>query len=420
MAKATLLFLVSSDKHTGVGREALWHAKLLAEAGYRVLFCCQQGGTLQERAEAVGVWHDAGLTLPTSGGFGAFPLDLWRIWRLARREAVSVVFTYRTADHLMAGLTLRRRVPIVRFLAGRQSQSGMFPPTPSAIWLLMADWASWVLAADPLDLGLATGLRRVVASEPVPEVSLDAGVTLDHQRARALVAGVDFIPGGVDTLHFTPDRGGAGIRRELGIGDEHVVVGLVAPLKEDRGHDLFLRAFAKAREQAPELRALLVASSTRKEREPIQALAAALGVGAQVAIFDAGSRFEEALAAIDIGFLAHPGSAGTGRAALELMSMARPMVLMMRSVLMYLCCGVGPSAIPADPADLKPPAGVPRGDVPEDLPGFLARSLVELARDPELRLRMGQAGRALVEARFSRSALQRQLVALVERLSAPV
>ncbi len=423
MSKSTVLFLISGGKNTGAGAVAVQHARLLHEAGRRVLFCCRPGGTLQEIAVAVEIWHEHSLALPSKGRIWSYVFDVLRVKKIVRREAVETIFVYRSSEHLTAGLAAGGRVPLVRFLHQQLGPAGTFtnnwPSNPpltvfksSTLWLLNRSWTSHILMPDPVAMAVLEGLKA-------------GGRAFRLLRENI---GVEFVPGGVDTLHFNPDRGGVGVRNELGLKDEHVVVGLVARLKAERGHFLFLDAFARASREAPELRALLVGDG--EMRDGIQQKTRELGVGDKVAIFNPGHRFEAALAALDIGFLCHPGSAGTGRAALEIMSMARPVVLYRHGVLGMLGGGGEGSALvaPGGPPDIPAAAALvpaeqnagvfpPGGARDENIEAAFAAAFVCLARDPKLRQRIGAAGQRLVEERFSRRVLQRQLLTLCQRLA---
>ncbi len=411
MKRPAALVLIASHKHTGPGRVALQHARLLREAGWETLFCCQPGGDLQTAAEGAELWCDAGLALPTRGQVWSMALDLWRLRRLVRARGVGLCFCYRTQDHLTAALAFGGCLPTVRFVPNAVVYDDASRPLGRAGTWLATRFASCVLVPDALAQHALLSARGP-AADRLPAAPGGAGWEASQAlRAAGDAAGVSFAPGGVDTLHFAPDRGGVSVRQELGLTDAHVVVGLVSRLKPGRGHDRFLRAFAQAAAEETHLRALIVGHGDKQERERITAAAARWAITDRVAVFAPGVRYEQALAAIDIGCLFHPGSAGTGQAALELMSMARPVVVPATGVLALLEPGAeviraseGASAAEGEPGGLDP------------APAFAA-ALVRLARNPNLRLARGQAARALAENRFSRTVLQKQLAALAERLA---
>jgi len=185
-------------------------------------------------------------------------------------------------------------------------------------------------------------------------------------------------------------------------------VGLVSRIKPGRGHELFLEAMAQALSAAPEVRGLIVGDGDERDVREVRARAAALGIQDRVALFNPGIRYDDALAAVDIGCLLHPGSSGTGQAALELMSMARPMAMLDHGVLGLLRTA---TVIPVETAASGGPSR-------ETLVGALGSAFVSLVQDPDARLAQGEANRTLMERCFSRTVLQRQLTDLVTRLQA--
>ena len=58
---------------------------------------------------------------------------------------------------------------------------------------------------------------------------------------------------GVDTLVFNPKKDDS-IRKELGIGPEHIVIGAVGNIRPAKGYDLFLKAARLVHDQHPECR----------------------------------------------------------------------------------------------------------------------------------------------------------------------
>lgn len=409
MSTGTSLFLVAGAKHTGSARVMLTYAKLLREAGREVLFCSHYGSTLQTDAETAGVWHEHSLSLSSRGVVWSIPLDVLKIRRLIRKYAVTSIFVSRSPAHLLAVLAAGRSAKIVRFIS---TASGI-PDDPKSKGL---GWGAWQIAHDrwtavrlsPNPLEISTILERTSNFDKNSDFCGDSTAaipdTLWLQKAAAL--GVEFVPGGVDTIHFNPDRGGNAVRQELGLTDDHIVLGIVSRIKPGRRHELFLRAFAAASERISSLRGLIVGDGSGKDKRSLHACIQGLGIGDRIAMFAPGGRYEEALAAIDIGYLGHPGSAGTASAALELMSMARPVVLYPVGVHSYLtgpendCACLAPSKIIDNESGIKE----------------TAEAFCRLANDPDLRMDVGLKARQCMERNFSRSILQRQLISLVDRL----
>lgn len=403
----TLLLLISSDKHTGPGTAALLHGVLLRELGYRVLFACRPGGTLAEAAEGVDLEILPGLFLPLNGEpWGLLP-DILRLRNAARREGVEAVLTYRSGEHVSAAIALGGRLPVLRFLhAFRQYRKRSRWVRGAAFSLLRHKRTAHLFTPDPTDLGELIGLRCPdFAALPPANDQWDA-------LARMADHGAEWLPGGVDMLRYTPDRGGNAIRRELGLRDEQVVIGMVGRMKWGRGHEPFLQAFAPAARKEPRLRALLVGDG--EEKEKLAQVAAELEIADRVAIFHPGARFDEALGAIDVGFLAHPGSAGTARAALELMAMARPMVMSDTGVLQEIKRRW--LRVLAETAPGVTWQAHDATTVLAEQQAHWTEQFLRLARAPDLRLSLGEAAQVTMKRHFSRNVLQRQLGARLRPL----
>lgn len=66
------------------------------------------------------------------------------------------------------------------------------------------------------------------------------------------------IPPGADSESFHKDVDGSHLRREWGYGDDIFLIGMVAALHENKGHDVLLDAFKEVLKEEPKTRLLLV------------------------------------------------------------------------------------------------------------------------------------------------------------------
>ncbi|MBI1852947.1 MAG: glycosyltransferase [Planctomycetes bacterium] len=129
-------------------------------------------------------------------------------------------------------------------------------------------------------LAVSTPLRRILVEEGVPE-----------QR-------IVVVPNGVDADRFRPDRDGASVRRELGIGDAPVI-GFVGWFRSWHGLDLAVRALARPCVPAD---AVLLLVGDGPERAALESLAAAVGAGSRLRITGEVSRdrIPDFVAAFDV------------------------------------------------------------------------------------------------------------------------
>jgi glycosyltransferase involved in cell wall biosynthesis len=213
-----------------------------------------------------------------------------------------------------------------------------------------------------------------------------------EQRCHA--AGIDrervwVIGGSVDSGRFTPSPSGDAIRREFNLRD-HPVVGSVARLAPNRGHEFLLRAFQDLLHHVPNARLLLVGKGERQGH--LQELVRTQGLEGSV-IFT-GYRDRDlggVLAALDCFVLMGAGSDESCRAALEAMAVGRPVVAL----------PVG--ALPETVVD-----GETGRLVLEEDPAALSTALMEIIKDPGRAREMGSAGRRRVIELFSPTSRVRQ------------
>jgi glycosyltransferase involved in cell wall biosynthesis len=192
---------------------------------------------------------------------------------------------------------------------------------------------------------------------------------------------VRVISNGVDVERFRPHPPDESLRRRLGLPGRAPVAAIVAALRPEKNHELFLRAADLIRRDVPEARFLVVGDGA--ERVRLEKLACGLSLGESVQFLGTRSDVPDLLALVDVLVLS---------SHME----ANPV-----SILEGMACG-------------KPVVATAVGSVPENVldgrtgylatPGSaeeLARRVVELFRHPELAARFGRAGRQHVAAHAS-------------------
>ena len=108
---------------------------------------------------------------------------------------------------------------------------------------------------------------------------------------------VHVIYNGVDTERFAP-RDAAATRQSLGIPPEAPVVGILAALRPEKNHELFLAGAKRMLEQLPQTHFIVIGDGPR--RTELESLAAQLGVAAAVHFLGTRSDVPELLAACDV------------------------------------------------------------------------------------------------------------------------
>jgi glycosyltransferase involved in cell wall biosynthesis len=192
---------------------------------------------------------------------------------------------------------------------------------------------------------------------------------------------VRVVPNGVDVERFRPLAPSQGLREKLGLPAGAPLAAIVAALRPEKNHELFLRAAALVGAELPAARFLVVGNGTLR------------------------SRLETSAAELDIAEAVH--FVGTRSDVPELLSLADVLVLSSQmeanpvSILEALACEkpVVATRVGSVPETVKDGVNgylVPAGDAKR-----MAERLIALMTDPDLARRLGQAGRRLVVADWS-------------------
>jgi glycosyltransferase involved in cell wall biosynthesis len=134
---------------------------------------------------------------------------------------------------------------------------------------------------------------------------------------------VAVIPNGVDTNHYAPTPEVAQIRGEFGIGQTDPVLGIVAALRPEKNHELFLDVAAQVVRKLPAARFLIVGDGPC--RPQIEERAQQLGLSSHVVFTGSRPDVPRLLAAMDVFGLTSRMEANP-LSILESMSVGRPVV----------------------------------------------------------------------------------------------
>ncbi len=193
---------------------------------------------------------------------------------------------------------------------------------------------------------------------------------------------VTVIPNGVDTQRFRalPDSRAA-LRGQLGIPLAAPVCGIIAALRPEKNHQLFLRAAALTSTHSPEAHFVIVGDGP--ERASLESAASSLGLGGKVHFLGSRSDVPHLLSACDVFSLtshieANPVS------ILEAMSCELP-VVSTRVGSVAESVAHGETGFLVEPDDAA----------------SLSTHWLRLFRDPQLAHELGAQGRRVVEARWS-------------------
>jgi glycosyltransferase involved in cell wall biosynthesis len=301
-----------------------------------------------------------------------------RLYRLFREERVAILYVLDHHDAL--------------FWGGFASRAAGVPwrVTPVHSTGLWGKKGSFTLT-DRLVLPL---YNRVVAlsATHADYVSRRGGV--DHSR-------IAVISNGVDTGRFepVPSRGERDrVRESLGLAPRDFVVTIVAALRPEKNHEMFLRAAAGFCREGGS--GVFLVAGDGEEAGKLHDLAGELGLGDAVRFMGARDDIPAILSASDVSVLcSHPVVETFPLAVLEAMACGVPVVV----------TAVG--SIPEVLTDGREGFIIPPGDV-----RALTRALLGLAGDAAGRRTMGERARERVESAFSEARMIAEYAALFRTL----
>lgn len=186
------------------------------------------------------------------------------------------------------------------------------------------------------------------------------------------------------------------IRRELGFGPEHIVVGKVARLFELKGHEYVIAAARTVVSQNRNVCFLFVGDGLLREALSAEIARAGLGEHFVFTGLVPPERVPELIAAMDI--VVHASlREGLARVLPQALIAGKP-------VISYDIDGAREVVLPGETGFLLPPRSVAE----------MAEAILKLAADPELREQFGQTGRTKFTDQFRHETMTRRLREIYE------
>lgn len=243
-----------------------------------------------------------------------------------------------------------------------------------------------------LDVATLAALTPAMDRLIVPSASIAAKVRAEGRGGAQFTV----IPNGVDLARFDLPVTSCALRREFGIPSGAPLLGVVARLEPEKGHRYLLDAMPAILRGASDTWLVIVGEGSLDTE--LRAQVASLPPQARDRILFTGRREDVAAITGEIDVAVLPSlREAQGISILEAMARRRPVVA---------------SAVGGIPEVVT--NGLDGLLVPPADPSTLAEACVRLACSPALRRRLGEAGRATVEARFSLDAMVRRIEAVYE------
>jgi len=347
--KLRILHTESSHGWGGQEIRILTEAHGMQDRGHEVMIATTGNAELLPAAERAGL-RTAVLPMRRKGIRELLGV---RAWLAANHGSFDVINTHSSTDSWLVALsraTLSRCPPILR----TRHVSTVVNTGFTTRWLYRSATAHIVVTGE--------ALRRQIHEQN--------GFPLEHMTS---------IRTGIDLERFRPlDKGW--MRQLLGVPDK-TVIGILATLRDWKGHDYLLDALNSLRQRFPGLRLLVVGDGPRRahlERRTVE-----LGLQDIVQFTGNQDNVEQWLATFDVFALPSYGEEGVPQAIMQAMACGLPVI----STLV----GAIPEAVVADRTGLLIP---PRDSA------ALAAAISRLLEDPGLRKRFSEAAVDYARANF--------------------
>lgn len=194
---------------------------------------------------------------------------------------------------------------------------------------------------------------------------------------------VEVIYNGVELKNFTSPINMLSIRRALGIPADALVIGIVARLRPEKGHLIFLQAARKIINVLPQSHFLIVGDG--KERKKLEEITQELEIQSNVHFLGIRSDIPQIISLFDVAVLtSNPVVETFSNAILEYMAASKPVVATnVGSTSELVIDGETGFLIPFNDSDT------------------LANAILRLLKDGGLAKKMGEVGREKIKERFT-------------------
>ncbi len=373
MAESREIYFVIGGLETGGGeRHLAWLLPELARRGFKPIVC-----TLTNIGPQGELIEDSGISVlapPLAG--------ILRPYRPSIPRFLRAIFLMPLTMAWLSCLLIWKRPKVVHcFLTMGIWVGGIL----SVLWRVPIRVASRRVLNDYLQKSCLARLyeSRVLSHMKVVLGNSHAVVDQLASEGSVLCEKLGIIYNGIPCPARTGKSGRLESRSRLHIGEDVLVISIIANLAPHKGHADLLKALAKIRAQLPAEWRLLVIGRDDGELETLVSQAGKAGINANIQFLGERDEVQKILATSDMGILCSHQE-GFSNAVLEGMAAGLPMVVTDVG-------GNSEAVIDEETGLVVPPRDSDK----------LGGAILRLARDSELRKRMGEAGRKRVEENFS-------------------
>jgi glycosyltransferase involved in cell wall biosynthesis len=217
------------------------------------------------------------------------------------------------------------------------------------------------------------------------------------EKERISLEKIEIIPNGIEIEKFGyVDKGET--RKSLGITEKAPVVGILAMLRHEKAHDVFLKAAALVLQRVPSAYFLIIGDGT--ERGRLEKFTRELKIHEKVYFLGVRQDITQLLGILDVAVLSsHPVVETFPVSVLEYMASSKPVVATRVGSLSELV-EEGVTGFLVDAGDFK----------------SMANRIISLLDNPTLACRMGKEGRKKVQKQYSVAKMVQRHEQLFQRL----
>lgn len=324
----------------------------LKQKGYRMLLAAPESSQIIQEA------HKADIeTLPIPFTRNSIFSSVIKIIRIIKQQQVDVVSTHSSRDSWPASIAVKfssRKPMLVR-------TRHMSHPVRNTFYNRYR-YRSLPNKIITTGEAIRTDMINIIRVPTGKIISIPSGIDLDK----------------FDRTHYNRTE----LRRQLGLQENEVVIGLIALLIEYKGHKYLIDAIDQIRKSKPQIKVLIIGDGPLLNE--IQQTIKLKQLEQQIQLLGYRNDIPEILAAVDLTVLPSIGTEGV------------PQVLIQSAAMELSIVATNVGAISEIVDD-----GINGYLVPPRDSGALVEKIVELAVDPTLRQKMGSAGRKIVQKNFS-------------------
>lgn len=353
----TILFL-SGESEMGGGERSLFElVRKMDREKFRPVVVLPGEGPFAESLRAERIKCITGFAVPgfRRGGLFLWPFALARLSRLVVREKADIIHGNGTRENIAAGVV------------------GRFFGIP-AVWHLRN-----LVPAGMRDL------EKPLVFMPAAIIANSRAVARRMKKISRARKRLWVVHNGVDLSLFGAD-GAGDARRELGARDSEVLVGLVGRMGAGKGHEIFLDAAMRAGRECGNLRFAVIGDELftgEGRRSSIDSLIQEYGLSDRIVCTGYRPDVERYIRALDILVLASEREP-FGRVLIEAMAAGRAIIATDAGGVSEVVEG-GVTALLVQPGNAA----------------AMAKAIMRLSCDGELRERMGRSGRMRAAEKFS-------------------